>query len=83
VSEICSAASKVMRQSLKEHMRCRYNFTQTHCIHGTGCKNRKEGRDCRIGMRLQRTQLITGEQVTPLCSFGAHNFNTLCNVTAT
>ncbi len=42
-------------------MHRRYNFTQTNCIHGTGCKNRKEGRECRIGMRLQRTQLITGE----------------------
>ena len=44
---------------------CRYKFTQTTCIHGIGCKNRKEGRDCRIGMRLQRTQLITGEPNYP------------------
>lgn len=46
----------------KAHAHCRYNFTQTTCIHGTGCKSRREGRECRIGMRLQRTQLITGEQ---------------------
>lgn len=41
-------------------LHCRYKFTEANCIHGEGCKNLKEGRDCRIGMRLQRTQLITG-----------------------
>ena len=41
-------------------LHCRYKFTEANCIHGKGCKNLKEGRDCRIGMRLQRTQLITG-----------------------
>ena len=60
--ECLQCSAQPGEESLKEPLvPCRYNFTQTNCIHGTGCKNRKEGRECRIGMRLQRTQLITGE----------------------
>lgn len=61
-------------RNAKTHVLCRYKFTETKCIHGKTCKTRKEGRECRIGMRFQRTQLITGTPLRQLrASLCLHN----------
>jgi hypothetical protein len=37
-----------------------YDFSATHCTHGKTCANLKRGQGCTYGMRIQKTQLITG-----------------------
>lgn len=37
-----------------------YNYSEKHCTHGNACARRKRNEDCTYGMRIQKTELITG-----------------------
>ncbi|BDA48430.1 probable protein strawberry notch homolog 1 [Coccomyxa sp. Obi] len=37
-----------------------YNYTEKHCTHGNNCAVLRRGDKCSYGMRIQKTELITG-----------------------
>lgn len=37
-----------------------YNYTEKHCTHGNNCAVLRRGDNCTYGMRIQKTELITG-----------------------